>query len=252
MPSFLSTKRSKAITVAAAGTLTVAAAISAVTLPSSSSSVPGNADAALAVAVSAQAAAQASQPAVSNGSQQVLRFDKARTFAGQRQAQQLAAARAAAAKAAAARAAREAAAQRTAATQPPAQPTTVQPTAQSTQQAQSTAQSQPVQQAVAVAPSGTAQQIAEQMLSSYGWSQSQFSCLEPLWGHESGWSVTAQNPSSGAYGIPQALPGSQMSSAGSDWQTNAATQIRWGLNYIKDRYGSPCGAWDHEQADGWY
>ena len=64
--------------------------------------------------------------------------------------------------------------------------------------------------------------------------------------------MTAENPTSGAYGIPQALPGSEMSSAGADWQTDAATQIRWGLTYIQGRYGSPCGAWAHEEADGWY
>lgn len=103
-----------------------------------------------------------------------------------------------------------------------------------------------------VAPAGTAQQIAAGMLGSYGWSSSQFSCLVSLWNVESGWNVTATNPSSGAYGIPQALPGSKMASAGADWQTNAATQIRWGLGYIKSVYGSPCGAWSHEQADGWY
>jgi hypothetical protein len=90
------------------------------------------------------------------------------------------------------------------------------------------------------------------MLGSFGWSSSQFSCLDPLWEHESGWSVTAYNPGSGAYGIPQALPGSRMASAGPDWQTNAATQITWGLEYIKGTYGSPCGAWAHEQAAGWY
>ena len=67
------------------------------------------------------------------------------------------------------------------------------------------------------------------MLGSYGWSSSQFSCLQPLWNQESGWNVTASNPTSGAYGIPQALPGSKMASAGADWQTSAATQIRWGL-----------------------
>jgi hypothetical protein len=90
------------------------------------------------------------------------------------------------------------------------------------------------------------------MLGSYGWSSSQFSCLDPLWNQESGWNVYATNPSSHAYGIPQALPGSKMASAGPDWQTDAATQIRWGLGYIKGSYGSPCGAWAHEQADGWY
>jgi len=96
------------------------------------------------------------------------------------------------------------------------------------------------------------QRIAEAMLASFHWSSRQFSCLDPLWAHESGWNVTAYNAGSGAYGIPQALPGSRMASAGPDWQTNAATQIRWGLRYIKGTYGSPCAAWDHEQATGWY
>jgi hypothetical protein len=89
------------------------------------------------------------------------------------------------------------------------------------------------------------------MLGSYGWSSSEFGCLVSLWNAESGWDVYASNPS-GAYGIPQALPGSKMASAGPDWQTNAATQIRWGLGYIKSLYGSPCGAWSHERATGWY
>jgi hypothetical protein len=104
----------------------------------------------------------------------------------------------------------------------------------------------------APAPSGSPQQVAEGMLGKFGWSSSQFSCLEPLWEHESGWNVTAENPSSGAYGIPQALSGTMMASSGPDWQNNAATQIRWGLTYIQGRYGSPCGAWAHEEADNWY
>jgi hypothetical protein len=108
------------------------------------------------------------------------------------------------------------------------------------------------QPAAAAAPAGSPQQIAMAMLGSYGWSSSQFSCLDSLWNHESGWNVSAANPSSGAYGIPQALPGSKMASAGADWQTNAATQIRWGLGYIKGTYGSPCGAWAHEESTGWY
>jgi hypothetical protein len=101
-------------------------------------------------------------------------------------------------------------------------------------------------------PAGSAQQIAMGMLGSYGWSSSQFSCLVSLWNQESGWNVHATNPASGAYGIPQALPGSKMASAGPDWQTDAATQISWGLSYIRSLYGSPCGAWAHEEADGWY
>jgi hypothetical protein len=124
------------------------------------------------------------------------------------------------------------------------------PTAQSTPSAQ---QTQPTHAAtVTPAASGSPQQIAAAMLGSFGWSSGQFSCLDPLWAHESGWSTTAYNSGSGAYGIPQALPGSRMASAGPDWQTNAATQIRWGLEYIKGTYGSPCAAWDHEQATGWY
>jgi hypothetical protein len=103
-----------------------------------------------------------------------------------------------------------------------------------------------------VVASGTPQQIAESLLGSYGWSSSQFSCLDDLWNAESGWNVTASNPSSGAYGIPQALPGSKMASAGPDWESDATTQIKWGLGYIKGLYGSPCAAWGHEESVGWY
>jgi hypothetical protein len=130
---------------------------------------------------------------------------------------------------------------------------TAQTTAQAPAQPAATAQpAQATTAAVSSAASGSPQQIAEAMLGSFGWSGSQFSCLDPLWEHESGWSVTAYNPGSGAYGIPQALPGSRMASAGPDWQTDAATQVRWGLEYIQDTYGSPCAAWDHELATGWY
>ena len=97
-------------------------------------------------------------------------------------------------------------------------------------------------------PRGT----ARIMLGNYGWSSSQFGCLDSLWMKESGWNSRATNGSSGAYGIPQSLPGSKMASAGSDWQTNPATQIKWGLQYIKDVYGSPCSAWSHSQAVNWY
>jgi hypothetical protein len=123
--------------------------------------------------------------------------------------------------------------------------------AQAQAQAQAKAQEQPTE-VVTLAFRATPQQIAKAMLRSFGWSRAQFSCLGPLWAHESGWSVTAYNPWSGAYGIPQALPGVKMASAGPAWQTNAATQIRWGLRYIRGIYGSPCGALAHEQATGWY
>jgi threonine dehydrogenase-like Zn-dependent dehydrogenase len=84
------------------------------------------------------------------------------------------------------------------------------------------------------------------------WGGGEFDCLVALWNKESGWRVNAMNPYSGAYGIPQALPGSKMASAGADWETNAATQIEWGLGYIAGRYGTPCGAWGHSQSVGWY
>src|SRR5690606_13623238 len=95
--------------------------------------------------------------------------------------------------------------------------------------------------------SGDPRSIAQQMLPDFGWGADQFSCLDSLWQRESNWNPSAQNPSSGAYGIPQALPGGKMASAGSDWATNPATQIEWGLGYIQGRYGSPCGAWGHSQ-----
>jgi hypothetical protein len=98
---------------------------------------------------------------------------------------------------------------------------------------------------------GSAQAIAQAMLAAQGMGDDQFSCLVALWTRESHWIVTAENPD-GAYGIPQALPGAKMASAGPDWQTNATTQITWGLGYIKGRYSTPCGAWAHSQATGWY
>ena len=94
-----------------------------------------------------------------------------------------------------------------------------------------------------------ARQIAAEK---YGWGGDQFSCLSSLWQKESGWDYQAYNASSGATGIPQALPGSKMATAGSDWQTNAITQINWGLDYIQRAYGSPCAAWGHSQAVNWY
>jgi len=85
-----------------------------------------------------------------------------------------------------------------------------------------------------------------------GFKIDQFPCLDKLWKKESGWNHRAENSSSGAYGIPQALPGKKMASEGSDWQTNPATQIKWGLGYIEGRYNTPCNAWSHSQNTGWY
>lgn len=96
-----------------------------------------------------------------------------------------------------------------------------------------------------------AQAIAAEQVATRGWGSEQLGCLVALWDRESGWNVNAHN-SSGAHGIPQALPGSKMASAGADWETNPATQIAWGLGYISGRYGTPCGAWEHSESAGWY
>ncbi|MBA8794538.1 hypothetical protein FHX74_002157 [Friedmanniella endophytica] len=98
-------------------------------------------------------------------------------------------------------------------------------------------------------PRSIARQI---MQNKYGWGSDQFACFNNIIMRESMWDVNATNAASGAYGIPQALPGSKMASAGPDWQTNPATQITWGLSYLKDRYGTPCGGWAFKSANGWY
>ncbi|AZM87305.1 transglycosylase SLT domain-containing protein [Streptomyces sp. W1SF4] len=97
------------------------------------------------------------------------------------------------------------------------------------------------------APTG-AKAIAQQMIKD----PAQFAAFDKIVTHESGWDYTATNSSSGAYGLVQALPASKMSSAGSDWKTNPATQIKWGLDYMNERYGSPVAAWNFWQANHWY
>lgn len=245
MPSFLAKKRSRLITVAAAGALTVATAITATVaaLPSNAATASaGTAGAGLVAAAQHQDSVNAGHSVAVTSAQRLAGFDQVRLSLGARVHQVDAGVAQAAAKAAAAKAAAaKAAAAKAAAAKAPA--------------AKAPAAKAPAVKAKTIAaakPAGTPQQIAEQMLGRFGWSSSQFTCLYPLWEHESGWSLTAENPSSGAYGIPQSLPGSQMSSAGSDWQTDAATQIKWGLTYIQGRYGSPCGAWAHEQSVNWY
>ncbi len=108
-------------------------------------------------------------------------------------------------------------------------------------------------------PSITGTQIAANkayarvyILNTYGWGDDQWLCLEQLWTRESGWNHLAVNPSSGATGIPQSLPGDKMATAGADWRTNPQTQIRWGASYIKGRYGDPKGAWAHFTTKNWY
>lgn len=106
--------------------------------------------------------------------------------------------------------------------------------------------------AAANTPDGARSVAAQIAASDYGWGADQFSCLDSLWQKESGWDYQAYNQDSGATGIPQSLPGDKMATFGSDWQTNAATQIRWGLDYISRAYGSPCSAWGHSQSVNWY
>ncbi len=102
-------------------------------------------------------------------------------------------------------------------------------------------------------PPSSPQTIARNQLVGHGWGNNQqFGCLNNLWMRESGWRINAMNPYSGAYGIPQALPGSKMGASGANWRYDASTQIRWGLDYIGARYGSPCGAWGHSMSYGWY
>ncbi|HET6861036.1 MAG TPA: transglycosylase SLT domain-containing protein [Streptomyces sp.] len=98
------------------------------------------------------------------------------------------------------------------------------------------------------AAAATPQSLAKKIIAD----DAQFTCFDNIVEHESGWDHKANNASSGAYGLVQALPGSKMSSAGADWKTNPATQIKWGVDYMNDRYGNPCGAWSHWQANGWY
>ena len=113
----------------------------------------------------------------------------------------------------------------------------------------------PAPTTVIVVTPGSAQAIAKSMMGAYGWNTtSQFSCLVNLWNGESGWRWNATNPSSGAYGIPQAWPANKMATAGADWRTNPRTQIRWGMGYIKGRYGTPCAAWSAwlSRSPHWY
>jgi hypothetical protein len=96
-------------------------------------------------------------------------------------------------------------------------------------------------------------EIARQMMvNKYSWGDDQYSCYDAIIMRESRWIVSADNPHSSAFGIPQALPGRKMASFGADWRTNPATQIRWGLDYVHNRYGTPCGAWSFKRGHGWY
>jgi hypothetical protein len=228
------------LTLVVAGSTLAAAAAAGAIWPSMATAQPGGPARTTSTSVKTASAATAASAASQTSAQIAARFEAAtrldavRTEVAQaRRAELLAARRLASRKAAALRQAATAAASGTTSTNGPT----------------ATAVAQP---AVPSAASGSPQQIAMGMLGSFGWSGGQFSCLDALWNRESGWNPYASNAGSGAYGIPQALPGSKMASAGADWQTDPATQIRWGLGYIQATYGSPCGAWGHEQGYGWY
>ena len=242
-------KRNKLIIVTAAGALTMAAAASA-----AAAAWPPGSPARPAGTAFSTIIAGSGKPAGDQHAQQYLAAQHVRAVADQQALTVLVQQQTTARQAAAAQAAKRKAEATLVARQVAARQAVQQAVQQSSGQraAQQQASSQPAASTAAPAASGSPQSVAKAMLGSFGWSASQFSCLEPLWEEESGWSVTASNPSTGAYGIPQAVPGSKMASAGADWQTSAATQIRWGLTYIKDTYGSPCAAWSHEQANGWY
>ena len=209
--------------------------------------------------VSSQAAAQAAQQATASAEDRAA-LAKAKAQAAQRaaalaekvrlaKAAKIAKARKAAA---AAKAARIARARKAAAAARAAKAAQAARQAAERRQAAARAARSQQRQALAARVSSDPRGTARMMLGSFGWSSGQFGCLDSLWQKESGWNVSATNSGSGAYGIPQSLPGSKMASAGSDWQTNPATQIKWGLQYIKDVYGSPCSAWGHSQAVNWY
>lgn len=117
--------------------------------------------------------------------------------------------------------------------------------------------SEPLQVAQAPAPSGdisveASKEFARATLASKGYGPHEFTCLDSLWERESNWNYQADNPTSDAFGIPQSLPGEKMATFGADWATNPQTQIKWGISYIEERYGTPCGAWGHSEAVGWY
>lgn len=210
------------LTLTVAGSTLVAAAVLAAIWPVAASAQPSRADRQVAAAAAANAAVTSQTVAqVAVRFETAARLDTVRIAAerARHEAELLAAQRLASRQAAAGRA---------------------------------SASATPAPAPVVAAATGSPQQIATAMLGSFGWSSDQFSCLDALWNAESGWNTYASNPGSGAYGIPQALPGSKMATAGADWQTDPATQIRWGLGYIQASYGSPCGAWGHEQAYGWY
>ncbi|MFC8411054.1 hypothetical protein [Arthrobacter sp. NPDC057259] len=114
------------------------------------------------------------------------------------------------------------------------------------------AASAPAPQPVAVDDPAGAQAYAASQLPAHGWAPSEMQCLMKLWTRESDWKTTATNPSSGAYGVVQSLPAEKMASAGADYMTNYRTQINWGLQYVQERYGSPCGALNFHYANNWY
>ncbi len=224
---------------ALAGAAVTTCAVLALGAVSDATSAFDHSPSAAAVAVNPSAAALAqdliAQRTGETGSRSAVRpapaVSAADDQAEQDKSEQIAAARAAAAERAAAQA--KAAAKAKAAKRAKA--------AKAKAEAQQAAQQAAARRELAAAQADP-QAVAQKMLGEFGFGADQWSCLSTLWTGESGWNYLAANPSSGAYGIPQALPGDKMASAGADWRTNPATQIRWGLGYIRSAYGSPCAA----------
>ncbi len=262
-PAVVATAAISAVSVSAAGYASAAGASAheasgTAQVPTTADAAVGAADAAVTADAAAQTRAfrQAVQARAAAAQRTDTLLEKRRSAATQRRKKAESAATAkrhevaaAKKKAAAAAAARKEAAKKAAAKKAAARKAATQRAERAQTPSTSRDTSRPP---VAQASGGSPQAIASSMLSAYGWGQDQMGCLTALWNKESGWNVYATNPSSGAYGIPQSLPGSKMASAGADWRTNPATQIRWGLGYIRSSYGSPCGAWGHSQATGWY
>jgi hypothetical protein len=249
MTAKLPTKTSRIAAVAAAGTLVLAGAGSAYAVHANDVSNHNKQVAAAQFVAEQKAAAdKAASDAAAKAAAEKAAADKAAADAAAKAAADKAAADAAAKAAADKAAAEKAAADKAAADRAAAAQAANRD--QQRQQLPSATPSPTHTSAPAPKPSGSygsAYAIAQSMVPS-----GQFACFSNIIERESGWNVHATNPSSGAYGLGQALPGSKMASAGSDWQNNPATQIKWVLSYMDSRYGSPCGAWSFWQSHNWY
>jgi hypothetical protein len=252
MTAKLPTKTSRIAAVAAAGTLVLAGAGSAYAVHANDVSTHNKQVAAAQFAAEQKASAdKAAADAAAKAAAEKAAADKAAADAAAKAVADKAAADAAAKAVADKAAADKAAADRAAAAQAANRDQQRQPLPSATSSTPTPAPthtSTPAPKPTTPSGSyGSAYAIAQSMVPS-----GQFACFSNIIERESGWDVHATNPSSGAYGLGQALPGSKMASAGSDWENNPTTQIKWVLSYMDSRYGSPCGAWSFWQSHNWY